>query len=234
MRGDSGGFIARTGARAGVVVIAPHPDDESAGCGGLIAGCTRRGVPVRIIQLTDGAASHRSEAWPPARLAALRAAEMDRAARSLGVRDPVITLGLPDAGRQSVGAEHHAAVRVAGLLARWRPGLVLTTWRREPHCDHRLAYRVAQRACELMRTPLAEYLVWTPITGRPGDRPKPAEGRAFWLILTIEQRAAKQRALRLHASQRGEVVQDDPNGFVLNPDTEAAMTGPCEGYVLPW
>ena len=234
MRGDVGGFIARTGALAGVVVIAPHPDDESAGCGGLIAGCTQRGVPVRIIQLTDGAASHRSDAWPPPRLAALRAAEMDEAVRSLGVREPVTAIGLPDAGQPSVGVERRAAARIARLLARWRPGLVLTTWRREPHCDHRLAYRVAKRACELTRTPLAEYLVWTPVTGGPGDRPKLGEGLAFSVTLTAAQRAAKRQALQCHASQRGEVVHDDPNGFVLDPQTEAAMTGLHEDYVLPW
>ena len=31
----------------GLVVIAPHADDESLGCGGLIAAATTDGVPVR-------------------------------------------------------------------------------------------------------------------------------------------------------------------------------------------
>ena len=233
MRGDVAGFIARTNARPGLVVVAPHPDDESAGCGGLIAGCRRRGVPVRIVQLTDGAASHRSEQWPPRRLAVLRAGEMDRAARSLGVQEAVVRLGFADAGRPTLQDERSASRRLADMILRWRPGLVLTTWRREPHCDHQLAYRIARCACDASGTALAEYLVWTPITGRPPDRPDRKDGVPFDIVLSGEERKAKRRALGCHESQRGRIVTDDPTGFVLTPAVEVRMTGPFERYVLP-
>src|SRR5262245_24685447 len=42
-----------------VLVLAPHPDDESLGCGGLIAACQAQGHPVHVLVLTDGAGSHR-------------------------------------------------------------------------------------------------------------------------------------------------------------------------------
>src|SRR5580704_16937481 len=43
-----------------LLVLAPHPDDESLGCGGLIADCQARGQPVYVLILTDGAGSHRN------------------------------------------------------------------------------------------------------------------------------------------------------------------------------
>jgi LmbE family N-acetylglucosaminyl deacetylase len=59
-----------------VVVVAPHPDDESIACGGLIGLLARRSVVVNIIVDTDGCGSHpNSFDYPPARLAKLRAEE---------------------------------------------------------------------------------------------------------------------------------------------------------------
>jgi hypothetical protein len=53
-----------------VVVVAPHPDDESIACGGLIALLARRSVVVNVIIVTDGCGSHpNSSAYPPERLA---------------------------------------------------------------------------------------------------------------------------------------------------------------------
>ncbi len=40
------------------VVVAPHPDDETLGCGVLIAAKRRLGAEVAVVFLTDGAASH--------------------------------------------------------------------------------------------------------------------------------------------------------------------------------
>ena len=69
-----------TGGR-GVVVVAPHPDDESLGCGGLIAACCTQGIVVRLVVLSDGAGSHPgSQRYPAARLCALREAEVKEAA----------------------------------------------------------------------------------------------------------------------------------------------------------
>ena len=37
------------------LILAPHADDESLGCGGLIAACCERGQPPVVAILTDGA-----------------------------------------------------------------------------------------------------------------------------------------------------------------------------------
>ena len=52
-----------------LLILAPRPGDESLHCGGLIAGCCRRGRPPYIVVLTDGVT-----ASDPSREAATRAA----------------------------------------------------------------------------------------------------------------------------------------------------------------
>lgn len=40
------------------IVVAPHPDDESLGCGGLIAEACRQGLRGKVVIVSDGAGSH--------------------------------------------------------------------------------------------------------------------------------------------------------------------------------
>jgi LmbE family N-acetylglucosaminyl deacetylase len=39
-----------------VLVVAPHPDDESLGCGGLIASLAQKGCRFYVVFTTDGGA----------------------------------------------------------------------------------------------------------------------------------------------------------------------------------
>ena len=43
-----------------ILVVAPHPDDESLGCGGLIAKLAASGSAFCVLFVTDGGASHRT------------------------------------------------------------------------------------------------------------------------------------------------------------------------------
>ena len=93
----SGAGVARDRARAqltggrGVVVVAPHPDDESLGCGGLIAACCAHGIEVRLVVLSDGTGSHpNSQRYPAARLRDLREAELRQATSILGLPEHAI------------------------------------------------------------------------------------------------------------------------------------------------
>lgn len=227
-------FARLTGAWRGVFVLAPHPDDECAGTGGLIAHARMRNVPVRVALLTDGAASHsRSRSHPRQRLTGLRRAEMDAALARLGVVRPPLCLDLPDAGTDLIPERQwrQARDRLRKAIMDCRPGLVVTTWRREPHRDHRSASSLARQAARGLPNRFAECLIWTPVTGSRASRPRAGEGRPVRLALGAA-RPRKGAALRCHGSQLGGMITDDPHGFALDGKTFAAMTGPFETYVL--
>jgi len=104
-----------------VLVIAPHPDDESLCCGGLIHMARRAGARVAIVWVTNGDGSrwdamltHRA-LFPGAdtyqALAYTRVEEARAAARSLDVSgDSIYFLGYPDRGvRRLMGAYYESA-----------------------------------------------------------------------------------------------------------------------------
>lgn len=124
-----------------IVVIAPHPDDESLGCGGLIAGCMRYGQRLHVVFVTDGAASHRNSAlWNRTRLVTCREAEAEEALRRLGAGGSERSfLRLADANMPTPNAADYMDARTAliSILLDLGPKLVVVPWRRDPHRDHR-------------------------------------------------------------------------------------------------
>src|SRR5690349_1462027 len=67
------------------LVVAPHADDESLGCGGTIATMCARGLPVHVLFVSDSAGSHpNSRDYPEARLRELREQEAGDALAALG------------------------------------------------------------------------------------------------------------------------------------------------------
>ena len=74
-----------------VTVFAPHPDDETIACGGMIAQTTARGDEASIVILADGRYSHKSKfkIWPnpkPERIKAIRKREAIKSAYVLGIK----------------------------------------------------------------------------------------------------------------------------------------------------
>lgn len=219
-----------------VLVIAPHPDDETLGCGGLIAATVRRGDPVHTVFVTEGGASHPAcRSWTRPRRAARRRAEAVEALRRLGAgNEPRTFLRLPDAAMPVPGEPAHAEayatlVRIVDLL---QPALAVLPWRRDPHCDHRASWALATGAIAASgQSPaILEYAIWLDELGAPGDHPAPGEAKAVALAVP---EAVKRHALLAHRSQLGAGPFDDPNGFALAPATIERLTGPQETYWRP-
>ena len=89
-----------------LIVIAAHPDDETLGAGGLIAACAARGLPVRVVVVTDGAAA---SGHPDAGLVSRRSAELAAAVAELAPDAVIDELGFADGG----ALEDRAAIRDA-------------------------------------------------------------------------------------------------------------------------
>lgn len=120
-----------------VLVLAPHPDDETIGCGGALARHAARGDRVTVVVATSGEATGGGQGD----VAAAREAECRAACAELGIGEPVF-LRLPD-GRLGQRVDALAAVlRTQGVdaAALYLPTLL------DPHPDHRAANAAAAAA----------------------------------------------------------------------------------------
>ena len=117
-----------------LLVLAPHPDDEAIGCGGLIALHLHEKRAVRIVVATDGAEAGSRE---------LREAETRRGVAILGEGADLEFLGYPD---RKLGDD--AADRIREVLLTFRPDLIAVPSPVEIHPDHIALSRVF---CELIQ-----------------------------------------------------------------------------------
>lgn len=219
-----------------VLVLAPHADDESLGCGGLIAALREQGVPVHVWLVSDGTMSHpNSRAFPPEQRCALREIEFRQACAHLGVAASCLRFfRLPDTKVPRPGTEKfEAATRqfCQQLKALW-PQTIFTPWRRDPHCDHQATTALIIKAIEDICWPgeLYEYPIWLYELARPGDAPHPSEVELFTFTLQESWQQKKKKAIEAHLTQLGQVIHDDPEAFCLKPEVMAHFTVPTEYY----
>lgn len=218
-----------------VLVIAPHPDDETLGCGGLIAALVQSGTRVHTLFVTDGSSSHRnSKSWPAPRIALQRQQEAANALALLGAGlEPRTFLALTDANMPAPGlVEYEGAMTdVLAILRTLNPSLVIAPWRRDPHCDHRDAWSLITDALRRAgQTPdVLEYTIWLDEFGVPEDFPAPEEVEIVEFSAP-DLVALKRKAITAHASQLGGLILDDPTGFYLTADTLDRLIRPTETY----
>jgi LmbE family N-acetylglucosaminyl deacetylase len=213
------------------LILAPHPDDESLGCGGLIASCCAVARPPLVVILTDGSGSHPN--YPPARLIALREAEATNAANILGLPKARLKFlreqdtRAPDDGPAFERIVH----RLADCVRRFGCSAILTTWRHDPHCDHHAAARIAREIARVSRIIHLEYPIWG--WTMSADTQIDEAAVRGWRFDVTQHLPAKRRAIAAHASQYGQVITDDPAGFTLPDSFLRAFAEPWETFLLP-
>ena len=216
---------------SGLVVVAPHPDDESLGCGALIAAGCAAGLPMRIIVLSDGVGSHpNSRRYPSSRLRDLREAETREAAAELGLSAGAIRfLRLPDRFVPVKGPEAEMAhIEIRAAVRDCRAATVFVTWDRDPHCDHVAAAKLVGDALATERVAILHYPVWGWTLPPNSDVGPPPRG----VRLPVGSYAvAKQAAIAAHRSQTTNLIDDDPDGFRLTADMLANFAGPFEIFL---
>jgi LmbE family N-acetylglucosaminyl deacetylase len=108
-----------------LLAVLAHPDDESLGCGGVLAKYAAEGVETYLVTATRGERGRVGEERPgPAIVGPLREAELRRAAGVLGIRE-LHFLDYLDAELDR--APHAEAVaKIAAHLRRLRPQVVVT------------------------------------------------------------------------------------------------------------
>jgi LmbE family N-acetylglucosaminyl deacetylase/glycosyltransferase involved in cell wall biosynthesis len=194
---------------ATVLVLAPHPDDETIGCGGALALHRAHGDPVKVLVLTDGA---RAEG-PDARGAdyiALREREARAALAVLRIEE-VEFWRLPD---RSLTVEPATVARLVAVLQEYRPTLLYLPSPLEPHPDHAVAAQLVWAALRVALTPvtLCLYEVGLPI--RPNI-----------LVDITPVLSQKERALACYASQ---LKLNDYRSKILGLNRYRSYTLPAE------
>lgn len=182
------------------VIIAPHPDDEVLGSGGLLQGLAALERPIQLISVTDGSASHPgSKQWPVARLSVVRPQESAHALHRLGV--PLHSLKWLRGGFADSKVAEREAQLCAFIQRHLSPNdVVFATWREDGHCDHEAVGRASAKAAQAVGATLYELPVWTWHWATAEDNLVPWH-RARKIRLTPEEVARKRHAIHAFASQ---------------------------------
>lgn len=141
------------------LILAPHPDDETLGCGATILRKAAAGTPVTVAVISDGAAFHDGGRLSREETAEVRRGEVRDALRLLGLDGGALRwYGYPDGALESHEAELATVVRE--LIDEVRPDEVYVTGAFEPHPDHAALGRAARRAVRGRGVRLLEYPIW--------------------------------------------------------------------------
>lgn len=209
--------------RVRVVVVAPHPDDEVLGCGGLIALAARRGMDVLIVSVTDGEACYPGHpTWTPQRLRAARARELSAALFELGADTAqTMPLHVADGGIETCIADLTATLAETLKVT----DLVLTTAANDGHPDHEATHRGVAAVRQVIGFRLVEFKIWG-CTDAGESR-----ARAVRLPLDTATCRAKHAAIRCFKTQTGDCEPPivDP---VLPADVLVRFYRPHEVFYL--
>ena len=141
-----------------VLVVSPHPDDESLGCGGTLRGHVVAGDIVRVLFLTSG--ENGGHGVPPELVADLREKEAAEAAAILGIAEITFCREKDGALMTTPSLVEH----VRHAIEDSPPDVIYLPHDREMHPDHRAAVDVVRHVLERStRHPdVWMFEVWTP------------------------------------------------------------------------
>ncbi|TLU99560.1 PIG-L deacetylase family protein [Dyadobacter luticola] len=217
---DQLGMLGRT------LIVAPHQDDESLGCGGTIYLLTQLKIPIHVVFISDGSMSHpNSKKFPSDMLVALREEEAVKALSILGVEQKDITfLRLKDSllpCTETPGFDT-AVVAFSKVLSDFNTESIICPWQRDPHKDHRATWQIVDEAVKKCTLSIRqfEYFVWLWERASPGDLPAANEG-VIWKVNIEMAKDQKKKAVQAHVSQTTLLIDDDPEGFILSAEVLA-------------
>jgi LmbE family N-acetylglucosaminyl deacetylase len=215
------------------LIVAPHPDDETLGCGGTIALLRQNGISVHFLFVSDGTMSHpNSLEYPAPRLMKVREEEAKQAVLTLGgdVKN-IEFLRLKDT--QVPNEEDDLFMETVQKIVKWmdkiKPETVFVPWEKDPHRDHQATWRIMSEAMKHVQAKprFLEYPIWLWELGKPEDLELIDRMEKFTIDIA-ETLDIKKRALAAHVSQVTPMIKDDPEGFMLTPEVIAYFDIPRE------
>jgi LmbE family N-acetylglucosaminyl deacetylase len=179
--------------RGRVLVVAPHPDDESAGPGGALAMHAARGDAIAAVFVTNGIHGDPTGEADPEAYVTARKAEAEAACDVLGIGAREFW-GFPDGCAVTEADLAAVTAHLLDAIQRLQPDVIYAPHEGESHADHHFigmaTRRAVQQAAEQAekRPTLVGYEVWSP---------QPAE-----LVLDVtDVYESKRAAVRCYPSQ---------------------------------
>ncbi len=207
------------------LIFSPHQDDETLGCGGLIALKRRRGAAVHVAFLTDGSRGCGEESpWSSEQLVAIRRSEAVAALQLLDVESSHLTfLGGPDGALASLTPTQEEALlqSIVELLQVLRPDEVVLPYREDNHPDHKATHRLVREA--MRRSGKQSQLLFYPIWALEAPwraNLRWSESRGARYLPVAEVLGVKRAALREYRSQ---MEPQPPNGRLGLPPAFLAL-----------
>jgi N-acetylglucosamine malate deacetylase 1 len=207
-----------------ILVVAPHPDDETIGCGGTLLKMRAAGARIHWLILTEMVAS---AGYSKDRIAA-REDEIDSVSRAFGFAS-VHRLGYPTAALD-VAPVGDIVEQIAAVFSEVKPGDVYLPFPGDAHSDHRISFDTALACTKWFRAPYVrrvlayEALSETDIVRRPGGpefTPSLYENIAEWS-------EEKRSIIKLYGKEMGEAPFPRSLAIV---DAKEKVRGAESGYV---
>ena len=216
------------------LVLAPHPDDESLGCGGLLSLLREKNKEVFILFVTDGSASHpTSKKYNAAQLAALRKEEAMQAVEVLNIaRSNAFFFNKKDGALPAEGEPNFEqnANQLHLLLMLLSPDLILVPYEKDPHRDHRATWQMLMHSIKKIHIQfhVLQYVIWLHERGEKEDMP---DDNYIRFVDIMQYQLQKQKAIYQHQSQTTRLIDDDPKGFILSAEVLSHFTINKEFYI---
>jgi LmbE family N-acetylglucosaminyl deacetylase len=193
-----------------LLLVAPHPDDESLAAGGLLQRAKRAGAELRVIYVTDGENNPWAQLvfegrWPASvrdrrRWGARRRREAIHAVGQFGIEPGSVRfLGFPDQGLTDdlARGDEKLLHALSAELRATQPTVVAIPSLGDRHPDHSAIAVLALLAIDrgALHAPppcVLRYLVHPPAQLEPGNA---------WVRLDTTEQVLKRRAILCHRSQ---------------------------------
>jgi len=192
------------------MVFSPHQDDETFGCGGMIALKRAQGIAVQVVFLTDGQGDNLNP-----QIVQIRTDEALTALRILGVdQSQIHFLAKPDGTLQNLPLleQQQLIEQLVNLLKFYQPQEVYVPHSQDCHCDHEATYELVRSALanSEVKAELWQYPIWL-LWRAPIFIMLKLQDLATARLLSIDSvRATKSQAIAAYRSQ----IHSLPQGFV--------------------
>ncbi|OUL34848.1 GlcNAc-PI de-N-acetylase [Nostoc sp. T09] len=197
------------------MVFSPHQDDETFGCGGMIALKREYGIPVTVTFLTDGQGSGNSKQNYQNKIIQIRKKEAVNALEILGVKPSDIHfLEKPDGTLPDLKNEERQQTikQLAKLLRQYQPEEVYVPHRKDCHRDHEATYELVKAAIAQagITVELLQYPIWLFWRAPLFILLKLQDIAAAYYLSIASVQDKKNRAISAYCSQ----INSLPRGFM--------------------